>query len=106
MKLLLLLIPVLGFSATKPVIDRIESMQIKKEGYLVNFENHNLPVFVNYFSDVIPCLENANKADMEILLTFNSKGDSLAKCQLYTNPKSLNVRRVRDTDGIPGVWIY
>jgi hypothetical protein len=106
MKFLLLLFSLMSYAETRPIIDRIESMKIKNKGYVINLQHYEKPIFVAYSSEVTACLENANKSDMEVVLKLNAQGTEITSCKLYTNPRVLNFRKVRDSNNVPGVWKY
>lgn len=87
MKLVLLsLIFVLPATAApeKQMQDKINSMKWDGESYTVHLNTFQKPIKISGNNSVVPCLENAQRSGMEVLITIDSDIPMIKSCKLYS----------------------
>jgi hypothetical protein len=68
---------------TSTKIDQVRSMEFKSGTATVTFWSSNQVYRIPRNSRFIPCLENAWKADKDVVLTINKDANVLTGCKLY-----------------------
>ncbi len=69
---------------TGPLVDRIKHMKWDGESYTLTLTNYYKPITISEKNPVVPCLENAVKSNMEILITVDSDIPMISSCKLYS----------------------
>lgn len=81
---LFLSVPVASSAATKLMQDRINSMNWDGDSYTVHFNTFQKPIKISGSNAVIPCLMNAKRSSMDVLVTIDSDIPMVKSCKLYS----------------------
>lgn len=86
MRLILIMLVSLSAHAavTQPSVDKIKSMLWDGEKYTLKFTNYEKEIKISDKNQVVPCLENAVKGNMEVLITIDSDIPMVKSCKLYS----------------------
>lgn len=68
-------------------VAKVRSVDIEKDEATVTFWNKNKVYRMPANSKFIPCLQNGQKAQMEVLLTKVKNTDAISECKLYSDGK-------------------
>lgn len=79
---LLVALPV--FAAEKTMTDKINSMKWDGESYTVQLNTFQKPIKISGKNAVIPCLENAQRSEMEVLVIIDSDIPMIKSCKLFS----------------------
>lgn len=69
---------------TTRVRGKISNMSWNGESYKVSLNNFQTPITISGNNELVPCLENAQKSNMEVLVTIDSDIPMIKSCKLYT----------------------
>lgn len=61
-----------ALAVTSTSVDKIRSLEIEKGTYTLTLWNNNKVFRLSDKDQVVPCLENADKAKMHVAVTFDS----------------------------------
>lgn len=90
--ILLLLFSITAFAtSTKPIVDKIEKMIWDGKDYTITFINFPKKVVISGSNQVVPCLENAVKSEMEVLITIDSDIPMVKSCKLYSSSAPVRI---------------
>lgn len=85
--LLITVIALMSLSATaqtKKSVDKIKDLKWDGESYRVSLTNFQRPITISGTNANIPCLENASKSEMHVLVEIDSDIPMIKSCKLYT----------------------
>lgn len=68
-----------------PMVDKIKKMYWDGENYTITFTNFEKKIVISEKNQVVPCLENAVKADMEVLIVVDTDIPIVKSCKLYSS---------------------
>jgi hypothetical protein len=67
-----------------PTIDRVKKMVWDGQDYTISLMNFPKKIVISGVNQVVPCLENSIKAEMEVLITVDSDIPMIKSCKLYS----------------------
>ena len=65
-------------------VDQINSLNWDGSGYKVQLNNFQRPIVISGSNELVPCLENAYKSKMKVLVEIDSDIPMIKYCALYT----------------------
>ena len=65
-------------------VDQINGLNWDGSSYKVELNNFQKPIVISGSNEVVPCLENAYKSKMQVLLEIDSDIPMIKSCALYT----------------------
>ena len=65
-------------------VDQINSLNWDGSGYKVGLNNFQRAIVISGSNEVVPCLENAYKSQMQVLVEIDSDIPMIKSCALYT----------------------
>jgi hypothetical protein len=68
-----------------PQVDKIKKMVWDGENYTITFTNYEKKIVISDKNQTVPCLENAVKSDMEVLIEIDSDIPIITTCKLYSS---------------------
>ncbi len=68
-------------------VAKVRSVDVNDDEATVTFWNTNKVYRMPASSKFLPCLQNGQKAQMEVLLTKVKNTDAISECKLYTDGK-------------------
>lgn len=69
---------------TKKSVDKIKDLKWDGDSYRVSLTNFQRPIKISGENANIPCLENASKSEMQILVEIDTDIPIIKSCKLYT----------------------
>ena len=82
----------------RPSVDRVKRMEWDGERYTFTFMNFPKKIVISGTNQVVPCLENSFKAEMEVLIVIDSDIPIIESCKLYstsTEPRKPYKQKVK-----------
>jgi len=90
----LCMLSICAFAKTEmKMVDKIKKMEWDGESYNVTFNNYQKEILISGKNQVVPCLENAVKSQMEILITIDSDIPIIESCKLYAGTAPVDLKR-------------
>lgn len=65
-------------------VDKVKALRWDGENYLVTLGNFQRQIKISGANANVPCLENASKSDMKVLVEIDSDIPMIKSCKLYT----------------------
>lgn len=87
MKWIVLLLLSFQAQAMRPemkVVGKVNRLSWDGENYKVSINTFQTPIIISGANELVPCLENAQKSEMEVLVVIDSDIPMIKSCKLYT----------------------
>jgi len=65
-------------------VDQVNSLNWDGSGYKVQLNNFQRLIVISRSNELVPCLENAYKSQMKVLIEIDSDIPMIKSCALYT----------------------
>lgn len=73
-----------GAIAQTEMVDEVKRLDWDGSKYKVHLSNFQKEITISGRNEVIPCLENAQKSNMKVLITVDADIPMIKECALYT----------------------
>lgn len=84
MMFILALVSLSLFAQTTRGVDKVKALKWDGESYRVTLTNFQREIKISGKNAMVPCLENAFKSNMEVLLVIDSDIPIVKSCKLYS----------------------
>lgn len=74
----------MSVAQSKKSVDKVKDLKWDGESYKVTLSNFQRPIVISGKNANVPCLENASKSNMQVLLVIDSDIPMIKSCKLYT----------------------
>ena len=65
-------------------VDKVKALKWEGDSYLVTLSNFQRPIKISGANANVPCLENASKSEMQVLVEIDSDIPMVKSCKLYS----------------------
>lgn len=81
---IIVLMSLSSFAQVSRGVDKVKALKWDGENYLLTLGNFQRQIKISGANANVPCLENASKSNMEVLLEIDSDIPMIKSCKLYT----------------------
>lgn len=73
-----------GMAEVRRGVDKVKDLKWVGDSYIVSLSNFQRDIKISGNNANVPCLENASKSNMEVLLVIDSDIPMVKSCKLYS----------------------
>jgi hypothetical protein len=78
------LMSLISFAHVTRGVDKVKGLKWEGDSYLLTLGNFQRPIKISGDNANVPCLENASKSNMQVLLEIDSDIPMIKSCKLYS----------------------